>query len=90
MLRYATALLLLGLSATLSAESINTPPAMETSGYSVELPGRGMSKAMVEKRFGKALEKTKAVGTPPISTWTYNIFTVYFESEFVIHAVVNK
>jgi hypothetical protein len=45
---------------------------------------------MVQNRFGEALEKSPAVGEPPISKWTYNNFTVYFESEFVIHAVVNN
>lgn len=87
----ATGLLLLGLSAHLSAEEINLPPAeTEVTEFSVQLPGRGMSMEMVQNRFGEALEKDPAVGDPPISKWTYNNFTVYFESEFVIHAVVNN
>ena len=64
-----------------------TPEAKE---YSVQLPGRGMSMEMVQKRFGEALDKYSAVGDPPITKWTYKNFTVYFESEFVIHAVVNN
>ena len=64
-----------------------TPEAKE---YSVQLPGRGMSMEMVQNRFGEALEKYSAVGDPPITKWTYKNFTVYFESEFVIHAVVNN
>ena len=84
----ATALLLFGLSANLSAETINT--TTETKAYSVELPVRGMSMDRVQTRFGKPLEKTAAVGTPPISKWRYKIFTVYFESQFVIHAVANN
>ena len=83
----ATGILLLGLSTHLSAEEVNIP-APETSEYSIQLPGRGMSMEMVQKKFGEAKEKFSAVGEPPISKWTYDNFTVYFESEFVIHAVV--
>ena len=87
----ATGILLLGLSSNLSAEEINIPtPESNTTEYTVQLPGRGMSMEMVQNRFGEATEKFSAVGTPPISKWIYNTFTVYFESEFVIHAVVNK
>lgn len=85
----ATGLLLLGLSINLSAEEVNIPAA-ETTEYSIQLPGRGMSMEMVQSRFGEAKEKYSAVGEPPITKWTYNNFTVYFESEFVIHAVVNN
>lgn len=89
----AAGLLLLGLSANLSAEEIIMPEAEattpEAAEYSVKLPGRGMSMEMVQNRFGEALEKYSAVGEPPITKWTYKNFSVYFESEFVIHAVVN-
>ena len=87
----ATGLLLLGLSASVSAEEIILPTAEpETTEYSVQLPGRGMTMESVQNRFGEALEKYPAVGEPPISKWTYKDFSVYFESEFVIHAVVNS
>lgn len=85
----ATGILLLGLSTNLSAEEVDIPAA-QSSEYSVQLPGRGMSMEMVQKRFGEAKEKFSSVGEPPITKWTYNTFTVYFESEFVIHAVVNN
>ena len=87
----ATGLLLLGLSANLSAEEINIP-AMETesSSFSVQLPGRGMSMENVQSRFGESTERFSAVGEPPITKWVYKNFTVYFESEYVIHAVVNQ
>ncbi|MCW8899423.1 MAG: hypothetical protein OQK95_01980 [Gammaproteobacteria bacterium] len=104
----ATGLLLVGLSANLSAEEISIPAPkagptpsemttleeatspVEATEYSVKLPGRGMSMEMVQNRFGEALEKYSAVGDPPITKWVYQNFTVYFESEFVIHAVVNR
>ena len=89
----ATGLLLLGLSVNLSAEEINLPASesqTEATEFSVQLPGRGMTMEMVQNRFGEALTKEPAVGTPPISKWIYKDFTVYFESEYVIHAVVNN
>ena len=90
-LRHVTTagLLIFGLSANLVAEEINLPAA-ETSEYSIQLPGRGMSMETVQNRFGEASDKSLAVGEPPITKWTYKDFTVYFESEFVIHAVVNN
>lgn len=87
----ATGLLLIGLSSNLAAEEVNIPtPSSETTEYSIQLPGRGMTMEMVQKRFGDAKEKFSAVGEPPITKWVYKDFTVYFESEFVIHAVVNN
>lgn len=87
----ATGLLLLGLSANLSAEEINIPATKANSSeYSIQLPGRGMAMEKVQARFGEATDKISAVGEPPITKWIYKDFTVYFESEFVIHAVVNN
>ena len=84
----ATGLLLFGLSANLSAELIDTPTGKKEA-YSVMLPVRGMSKELVRKEFGYPIERISEVGTPPISKWRYDTFTVYFESQYVIHAVVN-
>ena len=76
---------------TTTTETTTTEMAApEASEYTVQLPGRGMSMEMVQNRFGEASEKYSAVGDPPITKWTYKNFTVYFESEFVIHAVVNN
>ena len=89
----ATGLLLVRLSTNLSAEEIIMPTAepeeTDATEYSIQLPGRGMSMESVQNRFGEAIAKEPAVGDPPISKWTYKDFSVYFESEFVIHAVVN-
>lgn len=87
----AAGLLLIGLSANLSAEELAMPTVEEeVTAFSVQLPGRGMSMEMVQSRFGDTTDKEPAVGDPPISKWSYPQFTVYFESEFVIHAVVNN
>lgn len=53
-----------------------------------ETPTRGMSKAQVEQRFGAPTERVAAVGRPPISSWVYPNYIVYFEYDLVLHAVV--
>ena len=60
------------------------------SSYSVNLPGRGMSMTDVEKHFGEPVSKVNEVGKPPITRWVYNDFTVYFEYQFVIHALATR
>jgi len=65
-------------------------PQTEKETFSVTLPGRGMSMEQVTARFGEPQQKHEAVGTPPISSWVYEKFTVYFEDSYVIHAVFHK
>ncbi len=50
-------------------------------------PKRGMSKAAVEKKFGSPSERTATIGKPPISSWAYPGYRVYFEHDHVIHSV---
>lgn len=50
-------------------------------------PTRGMSMDRVEARFGTPINRVAAIGEPPITRWEYANFTVYFEHQFVIHAV---
>ncbi len=88
--------LLLG---SLVASLVAIPPATRAEvlklGGQVEVvkpadaPRRGMTKAMVEKRFGKPAKKNPAIGKPPISSWEYPGYTVYFEGNHVIHTVAN-
>ncbi len=54
----------------------------------VAVPDRGMSKAQVEASYGAPSDKIAAVGQPPISRWVYPGFTVYFEYDHVVHAVL--
>lgn len=51
-------------------------------------PMRGLNKAQVEQKFGAPTERVAAVGRPPISSWVYPSFIVYFEYDLVLHAVV--
>ncbi|HEX9206600.1 MAG TPA: hypothetical protein VF851_00055 [Steroidobacteraceae bacterium] len=72
---------------SLLAQDLDVPPAPAASAQ-VETPTRGMSKAQVEKKFGEPTQRVAAVGQPPISSWVYPAFTVYFEYDHVIHAVL--
>lgn len=61
----------------------------------VALPARGLSMAQVEQRFGTPSERLDARGGqksdwPTINRWVYPQFTVYFERERVINAVLNQ
>lgn len=64
------------------------------SNEGANLPGRGMSMAQVEQRFGAPLEKLTPAGGdtrrhPTINRWRYTGYTVYFERSHVIHSVVD-
>ena len=52
-----------------------------------QIPDRGMTQDAVRKQFGNPTRQVAPVGTPPISRWVYDDFTVYFEGRFAIHAV---
>jgi hypothetical protein len=54
------------------------------------LPRAGASMVDVEAQYGAPTEKRDAVGQPPIARWIYPAFTVYFEYDKVVNAVVNK
>ena len=56
----------------------------------VQIPRRGSSQASVTARYGEPRQRLAAVGQPPITRWVYDAFTVYFEGDHVIHAVINK
>ena len=53
------------------------------------MPERGQSKSQVYDKFGQAEREYGPTGTPPIYYWEYTDFTVYFEGDYVIHAVSN-
>lgn len=54
------------------------------------LPKRGTLMTDVEREFGKPARAVAAVGTPPITRWEYQHFTIYFERDRVLHAVSNE
>lgn len=56
----------------------------------IATPAHGSNMHEVIAKFGEPISKINAVGTPPIIKWVYADFTVYFESNTVIHSVNNK
>jgi len=79
--------LLLSLSSVVCAEEIRIPLGKQGD-ISIEKPQKGQSKADVEAQFGEPKDWTNAKGQPPISSWQYENFVVYFESDVVIHSVL--
>lgn len=61
----------------------------------VALPARGLSMAQVQARFGAPASRLEPRGGqkpqwPVIHRWSYPAFTVYFEKDKVIDAVLNQ
>jgi hypothetical protein len=77
-----------GLMAGANAETVKTPSI--SSGADGSRPMRGTTQAQVESKWGSPVTKKAAVGEPPISSWEYQAFTVYFEYDRVIHAVLKR
>ncbi len=77
------------LSLVVVAEEIKLPVGQQAAGLqTVERPSRGMSPQQVEARYGAPLNKYGPVGTPPISSWEYADYLVYFEYSHVLHTVL--
>jgi len=71
-----------------SAEIISVNGNMAVRQTAVDHPARGSTMHAVEAHFGAPTEKHPAVGKPPITRWDYPGFSVFFENDRVIHAVV--
>jgi hypothetical protein len=78
------------LTASTQADVLQIPVGQQAKDHwDIARPSKGMSKAQVQTTFGTALEKKAAAGNPPISSWVYEDYVVYFESDYVIHTVLN-
>jgi hypothetical protein len=53
-------------------------------------PASGSTQETVEATYGAPNAKNIAVGEPPISSWEYDGFIVFFEYDRVIHAVKKR
>jgi hypothetical protein len=71
-----------------TAENIVIPLGQQGTAWNVESPGMGTTKDQVEQKFGSPVKISGPVGDPPIYTWEYEKFRVYFEGDYVIHSVV--
>ena len=70
------------------AETMVIDDAVVVRPSTVERPARGLTMNAVESKFGAPQTRHAAVGAPPISRWDYAAFSVFFEHERVIDAVV--
>jgi hypothetical protein len=84
MLGLAGALCLAG---GVQADTLLIENVEEAQSETSERPSRGMTMKRVEDRFGAPSSSKPPVGDPPITTWEYADFLVYFEYDRVIHAV---
>ena len=71
------------------AETIAVDDQVAVRNSDINRPARGMTMKTVEQKFGAPQERHPAVGKPAISRWDYPSFSVFFENEYVIHAVVS-
>ncbi|MES9961748.1 MAG: hypothetical protein ABW089_15055 [Sedimenticola sp.] len=69
-------------------DAIAENPANSPQG--VERPRNGQTMDQVRARFGEPVKEVPWIGDPPISRWVYDGFTVYFEHELVINAVIHR
>lgn len=72
----------------LSADTVAIPLGQQGQAWNIEAPRHGLTKSQVEARFGAPMSQSGPVGDPPIYKWTYEQFSVYFESDHVIHSVI--
>lgn len=83
--------LLCGLSAPLSAENIVIPVGQQAADkQAINRPLLGTNKDQVRERFGDPKDWVDPVGVPPISSWEYQDFIVYFEYNQVLHSVLKR
>ena len=68
---------------TLLIDNVNTTAESAT-------PARGLHKARVAEQLGEPASRQDAVGDPPISSWEYDDFVVYFEYDRVVHTVAKR
>lgn len=79
---------IVALSLSIAAQQITLPIGEQTRASELSLPDRSMTKDAVREAFGDPREIKDPVGTPPITAWEYEEFVVYFEQQWVLHAVV--
>ena len=81
--------LILG-SSTAVADTLVVDKVRTDAQSAAERPSRGMAQQTVLNRFGEPQSRVPAVGEPPISSWVYGNYTVYFEHDRVLHTVVRR
>lgn len=80
--------LMIGFAGIAGADTLDMDGTANQSG-SVG-PVSGTTQANVEAVYGSPKAKNAAIGDPPISSWEYDGFIVYFEYDRVVHAVKKR
>jgi len=79
------------LSLPVAAEQVVVPVGQQAAEkQSLKRPARGITKDQVKQQFGDPVSSRAAVGDPPISSWEYADFVVYFEYDRVLHSVLKR
>jgi hypothetical protein len=76
-------------AATAAAETVVVDGQLRLAASGVPHPHRSQTMHQVEQRFGTPEKRYAAVGRPPITRWDYPDFSVFFEYNRVVHAVVH-
>ncbi|MBL4868395.1 MAG: phosphodiesterase [Pseudomonadales bacterium] len=80
----------LALSAPLNADVVTIGVGQQAATkQSLSRPHKGMEKQQVYSHFGDPINQTNTIGEPPISSWVFDEFTVYFEYDHVVHTVLH-
>jgi hypothetical protein len=86
----ATCMLLALLAAAARADTLLLDGIEADAQTASQRPKAGQTMAAVESTYGEPTQKHATVGEPPITRWDYPGFSVYFEGNRVIHAVVAR
>jgi len=86
----ATTCMLLALAGAARADTLLIDGVESDAQSASTRPKSGMSMTAVESTYGAPAQKHATVGQPPITRWDYPNFSVYFEHDHVIHAVVRR
>ncbi|MBV1870483.1 MAG: hypothetical protein KUG76_06210 [Gammaproteobacteria bacterium] len=70
----------------IAAEPVSASASQQRDG----MPRSGVSKQVVEQKFGAPKSSEQAIGEPPISIWHYDRYSVYFENNTAIRSVMHK
>jgi outer membrane protein assembly factor BamE (lipoprotein component of BamABCDE complex) len=86
------AALLIGsaLAGSTVADTVVVNDQVQVMPSQVDRPKRGTTMDEVEKHFGAPVNRHPTVGAPPITRWDYSNFSVFFEKDRVIDAVVTS
>lgn len=80
---------MMGASGLAVADQVVVPASQQSPDLKdMPRPSNGMSMKRIEDEYGKPTSISGPVGEPPITTWEYDYYTVYFEHNLVIHTVL--